>query len=73
MVDEQLAGFVVESHAKSHPNYSEAQAAEDAKRETARKAALGESISQDLLRKYILYAKQHCEPKLQQIDEHKAR
>merc|ERR1719273_1365547 len=61
--DEQLADFVVGNHIKNHPNV-ENNPAEDA--DDQKKAA--DQIPQDLLRKYILYAKKNCKPKLFNID-----
>ncbi|KAI8057837.1 MCM-domain-containing protein [Syncephalis plumigaleata] len=57
VIDEQLARFVVDSHIRSHPEYS---------------AEFDTIISQDLLRKYIMYAKDHVHPQLQQMDQDKA-
>mmetsp|Transcript_9857 Transcript_9857/g.24280 ORF Transcript_9857/g.24280 Transcript_9857/m.24280 type:complete len:895 (+) Transcript_9857:158-2842(+) len=61
--DERVANFVVESHIKSHPK-------KDSKQEESKveKPELP-SIDQELLRKYILYARNTCKPKLSQIDE----
>lgn len=63
--DERLADFVIGSHIKSHPNFdaktqAEAQATEDP-----------DLINQDLLRKYIMYAKDKVHPKLQDVDADK--
>ncbi|KAK9806187.1 hypothetical protein WJX72_004703 [[Myrmecia] bisecta] len=59
--DEKLANFVVDSHTRSHPDYEavdgEYQAVDDP-----------DLLSQDMLRKYITYAKQFCRPKLQNAD-----
>ncbi|KAF3907570.1 hypothetical protein AA313_de0203397 [Arthrobotrys entomopaga] len=63
--DELLAKFVVSSHGRSHPL---SQSTENA-------LTLGSDnrqlISQDLLRKYILFARQECKPKIHHIDEEK--
>lgn len=83
--DERLASFVVNSHGRAHPVFSsalgsqtQATAANDETMEVD-----GESnsngvsakptspIPQELLRKYILYAREHCRPKLYQIDQDK--
>ncbi|KAE9967278.1 hypothetical protein EG328_008304 [Venturia inaequalis] len=72
--DERLANFVVNSHGRAHPLMADGQAeAEDA-------LAMGShpdeptregEIPQELLRKYILYARERCRPKLYQIDQDK--
>ena len=76
--DERLAKFVVGSHARAHPNQQEEGAAETSKEDEDADSmevdAPGEKyelIPQELLRKYILYARQHCRPKLYQIDQDK--
>ncbi|KAK6539810.1 MCM DNA helicase complex subunit [Orbilia ellipsospora] len=63
--DELLAKFVVSSHGRSHP-LSQSP-------ETALTLAMDnrQLISQDLLRKYILFARQECKPKIHHIDEEK--
>jgi DNA replication licensing factor MCM2 len=84
--DERLGRFVVNSHGRSHPA-AQARAAnrstmdiEDDSQEPADDddAALDEQepqqkgdIPQELLRKYILYARERCRPKLYQIDQDK--
>lgn len=72
--DERLANFVVNSHGRAHPLMADGQAeAEDALAmdshpdETTREG----EIPQELLRKYILYARERCRPKLCQIDQDK--
>jgi DNA replication licensing factor MCM2 len=76
--DERLAKFVVGSHARAHPNQQEEGAAETSKEdedadsmEVDVPGETYELIPQELLRKYILYARQHCRPKLYQIDQDK--
>ncbi|KAJ4361348.1 MCM DNA helicase complex subunit [Ascochyta clinopodiicola] len=82
--DERLAKFVVNSHGRAHPHvnsaygYSDkAKATQDGENgegmevdemETSRKES---EIPQELLRKYILYAREKCRPKLYQIDQDK--
>jgi len=66
--DTRIARFVVGSHMKSHPvglkdKKDETQAAEVEKREDKSR------INQEMLRKYILYARQTCKPKLHNIDD----
>merc|ERR1712059_237356 len=75
VADEHLARFVVGSHMRSHP------LADDKDREIMRKVenelssasglARVEKIPQDLLRKYILYARERVHPKLHQMDQDK--
>lgn len=78
-VDQRLADFVIESHmkAREHNSAAGAAAATDAPDANA-DAALADPaannpnlIPQALLRKYILYARQHCHPKLSQLDDNK--
>nr|WCZ58670.1 DNA replication licensing factor MCM2 [Seculamonas ecuadoriensis] len=61
VMDEQLAEFVVSSHMASHPD---GRREEDAVEVQAPQSP----VPQDLLRKYIVYAKQHCSPKLADVD-----
>lgn len=73
--DERLAEFVVNSHSRAHPlsNSAEMQDGEAnalAERSESQQAAKG-PIAQDLLRKYILYAREKCRPKLQDMDQDK--
>ncbi|KAG9242214.1 putative DNA replication licensing factor mcm2 [Calycina marina] len=80
--DERLARFVVGSHGRSHPiaqAVDENQDAMELEHDSAARAGIvngGEpkqegEIPQELLRKYILYARERCEPKLYNIDEAK--
>lgn len=64
MQDRHLAKFVVNSHIRHHPTNAEtAVPVEDNANDI--------SIPQDLLKKYIVYAKQNVHPKLQNIDQDK--
>jgi DNA replication licensing factor MCM2 len=78
--DERLARFIIVSHSRSHPGgqrtddsmqvqqdtlQTKTQATSDSSREKE-----GE-IPQQLLRKYILYARERCRPKLYHMDEDK--
>ncbi|KAK3905136.1 DNA replication licensing factor mcm2 [Staphylotrichum tortipilum] len=82
--DERLARFIVGSHSRSHPltNGANTQAttagqsmevepdsarAEDTQAERPKEG----EIPQELLRKYILYARDRCSPKLYHMDEDK--
>jgi DNA replication licensing factor MCM2 len=82
--DERLARFIVGSHGRSHP---ETQRADDSmqvelssemadetqktqRSQRSQPVREGE-VPQELLRKYILYARDHCQPKLLHMDEDK--
>lgn len=80
--DERLAKFVVGSHGRAHPAKApldmNSSAMEQEHDEEMRDQQVnnGEqqqegAISQELLRKYILYAREKCRPKLYQIDQDK--
>lgn len=80
--DERLAKFVVNSHGRAHPLVNSAYSYTDKSKSTPNEeegmdvdgeeqpAKEGE-IPQELLRKYILYAREKCRPKLYQIDQDK--
>jgi len=80
--DERLARFVVNSHGRAHPltnssyGFTEAGKSKengqsmDVDGEEAGQAQEGE-IPQELLRKYILYAREKIRPKLYQMDQDK--
>ena len=80
--DERLANFVVHSHGRAHPSASAVDANAE-KMETEHDSEVRErmvnggepkqegEIAQELLRKYILYARERCRPKLYQIDQDK--
>jgi DNA replication licensing factor MCM2 len=70
--DERLANFVVNSHGRAHPS-KESDEGEGAESNTVRKEQPKQEspISQELLRKYILFAREKCRPKLYQIDQDK--
>lgn len=60
VLDERLAEFVISSHMRAHP---------DAENRQEAAAALDPDIlPQEMLRKYVTYAKQSCRPKLQNAD-----
>jgi DNA replication licensing factor MCM2 len=77
--DERLANFVVNSHARAHPEVAAAKAAQkgkgradgDDEMDVDPTPAQQGQIPQDLLRKYILYSRQHMRPKLYQVDSDK--
>lgn len=65
--DTRLANFVVDSHTRHHP----INTVEETK-ETSIILENGiELIPQDILKKYIVYAKLNIHPKLQQMDQEK--
>ncbi|KIR41925.1 minichromosome maintenance protein 2 [Cryptococcus deuterogattii 99/473] len=64
--DEMLAQFVVGSHLRSHPLFDKEY--EEANVSTVVDADI---IPQDVLRKYIMYAKEHFRPQLHQLDQDK--
>lgn len=75
--DERLARFIVGSHSRSHPSTQAADGSmevehdsEAAQESQAQQKKEGQ-IPQELLRKYILYAREHCQPKLLHMDEDK--
>ncbi|KAH6682929.1 putative DNA replication licensing factor mcm2 [Halenospora varia] len=80
--DERLARFVVGSHGRSHPvtrAIDENQNSMETEHESGLHAGAingGEpkqegEVPQELLRKYVLYARERCSPKLYNIDEEK--
>merc|ERR1719244_434486 len=73
--DEHLARFVVASHMTSHPRATQADVdnmkkTEEALASTSNLAGV-EKIPQELLRKYVLYAREKIHPKLHQMDQEK--
>lgn len=69
--DERLAQFVVGNHMRLHPDNEETQKEEDDSTVPVCRSTGLELIPQDLLRKYILYARETVHPKLNQIPEDK--
>uniref|UniRef100_A0A3B4BBU2 DNA replication licensing factor MCM2 n=1 Tax=Periophthalmus magnuspinnatus TaxID=409849 RepID=A0A3B4BBU2_9GOBI len=67
--DEMLARFVVGSHIKHHPGNKEAGAALE--EVVLPNFSDVPAIPQELLRKYIIYAKERIHPKLNQMDQDK--
>eukprot|EP00953_Heterococcus_sp_UTEX-ZZ885_P031827 16665-Heterococcus_DN1.PRE.2 len=73
VADEQLAKFVVESHRRSHPNQPHFGEPNQA---PVLAGGMGgevneEPIAQHLLKKYIMYARNHVRPQLHNIDTDK--
>ncbi|KAI1161203.1 MCM-domain-containing protein [Nemania serpens] len=74
--DERLARFIVGSHSRSHPSTQgggESQHRDQDAETTQESQAAPKNgeVPQELLRKYILYAREHCQPKLLHMDEDK--
>lgn len=80
--DERLASFVVNSHGRAHPSASSIDANQNAMESEHDTEMRDQQINggepkqegeipQELLRKYILYAREKCRPKLYQIDQDK--
>uniref|UniRef100_A0A668VGC8 DNA replication licensing factor MCM2 n=1 Tax=Oreochromis aureus TaxID=47969 RepID=A0A668VGC8_OREAU len=67
--DEMLARFVVGSHIKHHPSSKEGGVALE--EVVLPNSSDVPSIPQELLRKYIIYAKERVHPKLNQMDQDK--
>ncbi|GAA5995438.1 MCM DNA helicase complex subunit MCM2 [Rhodotorula paludigena] len=65
-IDEMLANFVVGSHLRSHPNF-------DSEKDEVNANGLidADLIPQDLLRKYIQYARDRVKPQLHMMDQEK--
>lgn len=84
-IDDALATFVLNSHMKSHPKIRQLQGPDSDNYEVTmdflKKNMLPESnikktdssnqVDQDLLKKYIMYAKRMVHPKLNEIDREK--
>merc|ERR1739844_801902 len=75
VADEHLARFVVASHMTSHPRADQSDTDNMKKTEETLAATSNlagvEKIPQELLRKYILYAREKIHPKLHQMDQEK--
>jgi len=67
--DEMLSEFVVSNHIKCHPDTEAASDDDDADIDKTADNSLG--LSQDMLKKYILFCKTTCQPKLDNIDREK--
>lgn len=67
--DEMLARFVVNSHVKHHPNNEPGENEEDLL--AAPEQPKFEEIPQEMLKKYIIYAKDKVKPNLQNMDQDK--
>jgi len=65
--DELLADFVVGNHVRAHPGATEAE--QNSVNRLTEKSDL--EMPQDLLRKYIVYAKKNCQPELSGMNKEK--
>lgn len=67
-----LARFVVGSHIRHHPGNKEGELGSAGARGPAMPNTFGvEPLPQDVLKKYIIYAKERVRPKLNQMDQDK--
>lgn len=62
--DQHLAKFVVDSHIKHHPNNAN-DVIPDSQTDD------NQSVNQDILKKYLVYARENVHPKLQNMDQDK--
>jgi len=67
--DEMLARFVVNSHVKHHPNMEPGENEDDLL--AAPEQPKFEAIPQEMVKKYIIYAKDKVRPNLQNMDQDK--
>jgi len=75
--DETIANWVVDNHIRAHPykcleENEEENEEEEAKRKKEEDTR-PEHLDKELLKKYIMYAKSKCHPKLQGIDKNKIK
>ncbi|RPB12261.1 MCM-domain-containing protein [Morchella conica CCBAS932] len=70
-IDERLATFVVASHGRSHPVGNSGGGDQPTGSNNGNSSGLISPIPQELLRKYIMYAREHCRPQLHQMDQDK--
>uniref|UniRef100_G1QBS4 DNA replication licensing factor MCM2 n=1 Tax=Myotis lucifugus TaxID=59463 RepID=G1QBS4_MYOLU len=69
--DEMLARFVVGSHVRHHPSNKEEERLGSTPEPTMPNTFGVEPLPQDVLKKYIIYAKEKVHPKLNQMDQDK--
>jgi len=69
--DEMLANFVVGSHMKYHPSNVSPEEDESDEKEKDEQSTNSLGLSQEQLKKYILFCKSTCHPKLDNIDRDK--
>ncbi|XP_008204892.1 DNA replication licensing factor Mcm2 [Nasonia vitripennis] len=71
MQDRHLANFVVNSHIRHHPTNSERTVPSQLEATAEKDPDEFEPLDQDVLKKYIVYAKQNVHPKLSNVDQDK--
>ncbi|XP_014218789.1 DNA replication licensing factor Mcm2 [Copidosoma floridanum] len=71
MQDRHLANFVVNSHIRHHPTNSERIVPSQLEDTAEKDPNQFEPLDQDILKKYIVYARQNVRPKLSNVDEDK--
>lgn len=71
MQDERLAKFVVSSHVRHHPSKANDGASKESVEADPLQSSDVQPIPQELLKKYIVYSKQHAHPKLTNMDQDK--
>ncbi|KAL7296506.1 hypothetical protein TKK_0009943 [Trichogramma kaykai] len=71
MQDRHLANFVVNSHIKHHPSNLEKVVPSQLENSAVKESDEFEPLDQDVLKKYIVYAKQNVHPKLSNVDNDK--
>lgn len=71
IIDEQLATFVISSHVRSHPDFVPEVVVTNESREEKEEESGPQPLPQDVLKKYITYAKANTTPVLQEIDSEK--
>ncbi|XP_066103032.1 DNA replication licensing factor MCM2 [Saccopteryx bilineata] len=69
--DEMLARFVVGSHIRHHPGNKEEERLGSTQEPTVPNTYGVEPLPQEVLKKYIIYAKEKVHPKLNQMDQDK--
>lgn len=79
VADDRLSSFIIDSHMKNHPQNEADSEEEEANPDVCASVrdavvlivVVLQEIPQELLRKYILYAKNHVHPKISRVDEDK--
>merc|ERR1712228_653757 len=69
--DEMLSNFVVGNHMKYHPSNINPEEDENEEKNEEEASTNSLNLSQEQLKKYILFCKQTCHPKLDNIDRDK--
>ncbi|CAO3595518.1 unnamed protein product [Absidia cylindrospora] len=69
--DHMLATNVIASHIRSHPNYGQEEDDDEDDAYAKPSEVDPEIIPQDVLRKYLMYARETIHPQLQQVNEDK--